>query len=134
VSEETIEVIRRAIAAFNAGDIEWMLDLADPELEWLPAFGAATGGATAYRGHAEFGEYWRETQEIWDHFHFSAERFIDDDDRVVVVGRGSGRAKGSGVQIDQPFAMFWKVRAGKLVYGQTFTDHDEALRAAGLSK
>jgi ketosteroid isomerase-like protein len=133
MSQESVEVIRRSIEAFNAGDVEMMLALADRELEWRPAFGAAIGGATTYHGHAGFREYWRGTQEVWDRFHFSPERFVDDREQVVVLGRGSGRAKGSGVEIDQPFAMLWKVRAGKLVFGQTFTDPAEALRAAGMS-
>jgi ketosteroid isomerase-like protein len=132
MSQQNVDVIRRAIVAFNAGDIEQMLALADPELEWLPAFGAATGGATAYHGHAGFREYWRGTQEIWDHFHFTPERFIDEGETIVVVGRGSGHARGSGLQIEQPFAMLWRVRAGKPVFGRTFTDHGDALRAAGL--
>jgi ketosteroid isomerase-like protein len=74
--------------------------------------------------------YWRGTQDIWDHFHFEPEQFIDDGTSIVVIGRGSGRAKGSGIEIDQPFAMLWKVRAGKTVFGQTFTDPDEARTAA----
>jgi ketosteroid isomerase-like protein len=134
MSQENVDVIRRSIEAFNAGDVEMMLALADPELQWCPAFGAATGGATTYHGHAGFREYWRGTQEIWDHFHFAPERFADEGEKVLVIGRGSGRAKGSGVEIDQPFAMLWKVRGGKAVFGQTFTDPGEALRAAGLAE
>jgi ketosteroid isomerase-like protein len=134
MSRKNVEIVRRSIEAFNSGDVEHMLALADPNLEWLPAFGAATGGGTAYHGHDGFREYWRGTQEIWDRFHFSAERFIDDEESVVVIGRGSGHAKGSGVDIDQPFAMLWKVRAGRLVFGQTFTDPAEALRVAGLAE
>jgi ketosteroid isomerase-like protein len=130
MGETNVEVIRRSIEAFNSGDVEAMLAIADPELEWRPAFGAATDGATAYRGHAGFREYWRGTQEIWDHFHFEPERFVDDGSCIVVVGRGSGRAKGSGIEVDQPFAMLWKVREGKPVFGQTFTDPDEAYAAA----
>lgn len=45
MSDESVEAIRRAIEAFNAGDVEQMLALADPELEWRPPFGAATDGA-----------------------------------------------------------------------------------------
>jgi uncharacterized protein len=130
MSQSDVQVIRRAIEAFNTGDVEQMLGLADPELEWRPAFGAATDGATAYHGHAGFRVYWRGTQDIWDHFHFEPEQFIDDGTSIVVVGRGSGRAKGSGIEIDQPFAMLWKVRDGKTVFGQTFTDPDEARAAA----
>jgi uncharacterized protein len=126
MAEDVVEVIRRAIDAFNAADVEAMLALADPEFEWRPAFGAATDAATAYHGHSGFREYWRGTQDIWRHFHFEPEQFTDDGTSIVVVGRGSGQAKGSGIKIDQPFAMLWKVREGKTVFGQTFTDIDEA--------
>ena len=130
MSQEDVQVIRRAIEAFNAGDVEEMLALADPALEWRPAFGAATDGATAYHGHPGFRVYWRGTQDIWDHFHFEPEQFIDDETSIVVIRRGSGRAKGSGIEIDKPFAMLWKVRKGKTVFGQTFTDPHEARTAA----
>jgi ketosteroid isomerase-like protein len=111
--------------------VSWSwLGLADPDLEWRPAFGAAMDGGTAYDGHDGFREYWRDTQRIWDHFHFEPEQFIDDGDRVLVIGRGSGRAKGSGIEIDQAFAMLWKVRDGRPSFGQTFTDIDEARAAA----
>jgi uncharacterized protein len=131
VPEPDVDVIRRAIEAFNSGDVDGMLALVDDNLEWRPIFGAATGGATTYRGHAGFLEYWRGTQEIWDSFHFEPEELIDDGTSIVVIGRGSGRAKGSGIDIDQPFAMVWQVREGKGVFGQTFTDVDEARAAAG---
>jgi ketosteroid isomerase-like protein len=87
-------------------------------------------GATTYHGYDGFREYWRGTQDIWDYFHFEPEHFTDDGNSIVVVGRGSGRARGSGVEIDQPFAMLWKVRGRKAVFGETFTDPDEALAAA----
>ena len=130
MSQENVQIIRRAIEAFNAGDVEAMLALADEDMEWRPAFGAATDGATTYRGHDGFREYWNGTREIWEHFHFEPERFTDDGTSILVVGRGSGRAKGSGIDIDQPFAMLWSVRARKAVYGQTFIDIDEARAAA----
>jgi uncharacterized protein len=128
-----VEVIRAAIEAFNVGDLDAMLAIADPDLEWRPAFGAATLGATAYRGHGGFRDYWRSAQEVWDAFRFEPEQFIERGDQVVVIGRGSGRARGSGIEIDQPFAMLWRLRAGKTVFGQTFADPALALRAAGVA-
>ncbi len=127
-----VEVIRAAIKAFNAGDVETMLALADPELEWRPAFGAATLGGTTYRGHAGFREYWHTAREIWETFRFEPEQFIEHDEQVVVIGRGRGRGHGSGIAIDQPLAMVWRVKAGKTRFGQTFADPASALRAAGL--
>jgi len=134
MSQENVNLIRDCIAAFNAGDVEQMLALSDPELEWRPAFGGATGGATAYHGFAGFREYWCGTQEIWDRFHFEPEQFMDDGNSVLVVGRGSGRAKGSGVDIDQPFAMLFRVRSGKVLFGQTFVEPEQAHAAANALK
>jgi hypothetical protein len=51
MSRENIDVIHRSIAAFNSGDLEEMIGLADPGWEWLPGFGAATDRRTAYHGH-----------------------------------------------------------------------------------
>jgi uncharacterized protein len=130
MSREDVNVIRRAIGAFNDGDVEAMLALADLDLEWRPAFGAAPDGATGYHGHLGFREYWRGAQDIWEHFRFEPEQFIDDGRSIVVIGRGSGRGKGSGIEINQPFAMLWQVRNGKTTFGQTFTDTDEARAAA----
>ncbi len=130
ISQANVDVIRSSIEAFNSGDLQQMLALMDPELEWRPAFGAAPDGATVYHGHAGFRDYWHGTQQIWDHFHFEPEHFVDDGTSVVVDGRGSGRAKGSGIEIDQPFAMVWIVRGGRPVFGQTFTDPGAARAAA----
>jgi ketosteroid isomerase-like protein len=126
-----VDVVRRALDAFNSGDLEAMLAMQDPEFEWRPAFGGAMLGASVYRGPAAFREYWRDVQEIWNHtFRFDPENFSDHGNTVVVVGRGRGRARGSAIDIDQPFAMLFKVGRGKLVFGQTFADPNEALEAA----
>jgi hypothetical protein len=45
MSDKDVDVIRRAIEAFNAGDVEQMLALPDQELKWRPAFGVATAGS-----------------------------------------------------------------------------------------
>lgn len=126
------DVIRAAIEAFNAGDVDRMLAIADQDLEWRPAFGDATLGATTYKGHEAFREYWRNARAVWEVFRFEPDRFIEHGDQVVVIGRGRGRGHGSGLEIDQPLAMVWRLRGGKTWFGQTFADAAGALRAAGL--
>jgi ketosteroid isomerase-like protein len=130
-----VDVVRRALDAFNSGDLEAMLAMQDSEFEWHPAFGGAMLGASVYRGPAAFREYWRDVQDIWDHtFRFDPENFSDYGNTVVVVGRGRGRARGSAIDIDQQFAMLFEVRRGKLVFGQTFADPDQALEAASADR
>jgi ketosteroid isomerase-like protein len=56
--------------------------------------------------------------------------FNSGDLEAMLAMHDRGRARGSAIDIDQPFAMLFKVRRGKLVFGQTFADPDEALEAA----
>lgn len=133
MSHENVEVVKRVLDAFNRGDLDGMLVEQGAELEWRPAFGGAMLGAASYRGHSGFREYWRDTQGAWGQtFRFVPETFSHDGDTVVVVGRGEGRAE--GVEVGQRFAMLFRLRGGKLVFGQTYTDSSEALRAAGLTE
>jgi ketosteroid isomerase-like protein len=67
-------------------------------------------------------------------FRTVADEFIDMGDQVLVLTEFRGRGKTSGVSVDamhQRAALF-TVRDGKVVAVTTYTDRDEALRAAGL--
>ena len=69
---------------------------------------------------------------MWDEFSVRPEELIDAGERVVVVARWRGTAKGSGLPLDRVFAHVWTVRDGKLVRHEVFSDREVALRQAGL--
>jgi ketosteroid isomerase-like protein len=102
--------------------------------DWRPAFGAASAGATAYHGHAGLRRYWRDAAQIWERFHFEPERLLEREDDVAVLGRGSGRGRGSGVEVDQPFAMRFRLRGHKITFGQTYVDPARLAPDAGASE
>ena len=60
------------------------------------------------------------------------EEFFDAGDQIVVIYRGLGRGKGSGITVDRRNAYLWTVRGGKAARLEMFSGPDEALRAAGL--
>ena len=52
MSQENVEVLKRAFDAINRRDAEALLSELDPEVEWHPAILMAMGGKqTVYRGH-----------------------------------------------------------------------------------
>jgi ketosteroid isomerase-like protein len=51
-------------------------------------------------------------QDFFDEWHFRPQEFIDKGEHVLVIGRMGGRAKTSGVVVDQPIAHEWKMREG----------------------
>jgi 2-(1,2-epoxy-1,2-dihydrophenyl)acetyl-CoA isomerase len=131
MGDEDFEVVRRAWAATSRADPEAMLAEWHPDIVAVP-FGAAMEGK-AYRGPDEVMGWWRE--EIlasWEYFQVLPERFQRAGDKLLVTGRWKARGRESGVQLDIAASWLVEVRDGKLAYWQTYTDHAQARREAGL--
>ena len=129
--DEDFEVVRLTWAAASRMDESGMAAHLHPEVVAVP-FGAAMEDR-AYRGPAEVMGWWRnEILTNWESFRVLPEKFERAGDRLLITGRWNARGKGSGVDLDVPASWVVEVREGKLVYWQTYTDHAEARRDAGL--
>ena len=95
MSEQNVEVARRAFAAFNAGDVEGLVETSHPDCEWLP-FRAQLEGET-YRGHDGVRRFFNDMQEDWREFQIEVVELREVGGRVVLVGHieGLGAAAGS---------------------------------------
>jgi ketosteroid isomerase-like protein len=128
MSEENVEIVRRAFEAFNARDRDRALSFCDPEIEYRSPFEQKT-----YRGHDGMVR-WRETVDgALEDFHMEDIQFLDaGEDRVVLLYRIVGRGAGSGVPVSREVGALWQLRNGKILEGEVFLDQREALEAAGL--
>jgi ketosteroid isomerase-like protein len=131
MTEDDFELVRRAWAAFSRVDEAAILETLHPEVVAVP-FGAAME-TEAYRGRGDVLRWWREEiQANWESFRVLPENFERVGDSLLVTGRWNARGKESGVDLDVPASWVVKVRDGRIVYWQTYTDHAEARRDAGL--
>src|SRR5207248_7100071 len=65
VSQENVELVRRALAAFGEGDLEGVLvDLA-PDFEFQPS-GRFMDTQRVYRGREGMIDFWKTFREAWD--------------------------------------------------------------------
>jgi ketosteroid isomerase-like protein len=129
MSQENVEVVRRAVAAFNARDRD-ALSLCDPEIELRSPFEQRT-----YRGLEGVVRYGEDVDATMEDLHAEDIRFLDaGGDRVVALYRIVGRGAGSGVPVSMDIAALWQLRNGMLLKGEIFLDQREALEAAGLSE
>ena len=96
--------------------------------EWV-----AAGMRSAYRGHAGLREWAADMREAWEGIDALPEEIVDAGNPVVVLGHFRLRARGSGIELDTPVGVVFWVERGLTVRQPTFTDWDEALRAAGIS-
>jgi ketosteroid isomerase-like protein len=66
--------------------------------------------------------------------HVEIEEQLDAGDRVVTRYRNHVRGDYSGVEGELRFTTVWTFREGLVVMIEVFTDHADALRAAGLAE
>jgi ketosteroid isomerase-like protein len=132
MSEEDVEVVRRALEAFNEGETESVLELMDPEIEFVPVRAVLEG--SSYRGHEGFKRFVADMVEDWEDFHPSSERFRDlGDGRVLVIGRIQARGRASKMEFQTPGAWVTRVRDGKIVHVRFYADEAAALDELGLA-
>ncbi len=131
MSQENVEVVRKAIEAWNTGNIDAVRAFYDPDAilrappGW-PEPGPFVGRDAVIRQFVQTREAWaRDWIEVVSEFRASGDRIL-----VRVDWRGTG----SGPQTHIVWTVVVTVRNGR-IYGQEFFwDHADALKAAGLSE
>ena len=129
-----METFKRALAAFQRGDIDGMLEVVDPEVEHHAAFGVMLGGeATVVRGHEGVRAWSREVSETLAELPtLDLTDVRGRGDKVVAIGRIRTRGKASGAEIESPIGYVAEFRNGKVKAMRSYLDPHEALAAAGL--
>jgi uncharacterized protein len=74
----------------------------------------------------------REWLSPWEDWRCEAENFVPNGEFVVVLARYTGQGKGSGVSVDTEGAHLWRMRDGKAIRLEVFSNRGKALAAAGL--
>jgi uncharacterized protein len=131
LSEKNVEIVRKSFDAIGRGDVDALLDLYDPDIEFEPLTGTRveTGG---YRGHRGVRQYFKEANEVWDEVRPVAGEITTTGEEVVVFGHCSIRGKASEIETDSPCAWVITVRDGKITRHRVYRTNSEALEAAGL--
>ncbi len=129
MSQENVEIVRKAFEAWNAGDMDAFREFYDPDIIVRPPEGWPEPGPFVGR-EAVMGQ-WEQLRETWDADEVEPiGDFIDAADRVVV--RQAWRGAGHGPSLNMEMTNVFMVRNGRIVYQEFFWDHTEALEAAGL--
>jgi ketosteroid isomerase-like protein len=135
MSEENVELARKAIDALNRGDLDAWLAFLSPDVVW-EALPGVPGLGELYRGRAEVREWIEQLFELAEGgIHTEIEQLTDlGDDRVFLAIVLTARGRGSGVPFEMPnWEVIWFAE-GLVTRRQIFWTRDEALEAAGLSE
>lgn len=134
MSQDNVEIVRRAFEATARGDGASVLALHDPKVELDPSRSALGRlvGAGVYHGHERVRRFFHAYYEAWDHIDYDIEELIDAGDQVVSLVNSRGRGRVSGVEVELRIPGVWTIQEGKIVRVVFFSSRDEALEAVGL--
>jgi ketosteroid isomerase-like protein len=126
-----LELARQGMDAWNRRDVDAMLEMSSPDLEFLPAIAVGVEGGGSIRGEEDFRRFFAGLTETWETFVIEAAELRDLGDHVLAVGRVRAKGRASGVELDEPIAAVIWLRDGRLQRMHTFLDHEAAVAAAG---
>src|SRR4051794_27465096 len=128
MSQENVEVVHRALTA-RRGEFA---DLLDPAVRL--DLSERVFNPAVYEGYEGVMRWRAGVGDVWDSYRSEPEEIFDGDAVVVVFTRERGRAKGSGIEVDQhPTALLFRLRAGRVSEIRLYHDRERALRDAGLA-
>jgi ketosteroid isomerase-like protein len=121
MSQENVEVVRRALAALDRRDVQAYLEVASPQIELITPASPLQGPITGHEGIRDF------FRELWS---FSEASGIQVDEiraveqRVLALFVLTATAREGSV---------YDLEHGKIRRAHIFADRSEALEAVGLS-
>jgi ketosteroid isomerase-like protein len=133
MSQENVEIVRAAFAAFGEGDMEGVLRLCDENIE-ITQPAELLGAPRDQHGHAGVLEAFAIWPDLWEDYSVEIVRLAAIGDRVIATTINRGRGKDSGVPVEMPFTFLFSVRAGKIVQWRLFMREEQALEAVGLEE
>ena len=133
MSEENVEILRRADDAFQRGDLS--AALADTDENVVASRVGPLPDLTAYHGREGMTQMLLDWVEGFDEFAMTAEEFIDaNDDQVIVRIHQTATGTQSGAPIEADFWFLYTFSGRSVVRLDIFARKAQALEAAGLSE
>ena len=126
---DAIAVVKQFYESVAAGDVERLLGLLSPDLEWTEA-----------ERFPYYGGVWRGPQAVvdnllvplerdWEGFSVTPREFLASDERVVSFGEYRGTYRATGREMCALFVHRWVVRNAKIVQFNQYTDTAKVLEA-----
>lgn len=124
----SVELVKIALQAYGAGDVEIALALSDPNVRWDERASRPDGDLVW--GHDDVGRAMRRYLEGWESYRFDLEDVAEvAPGKVVGICRERGVDE-AGVPVDRRFGGLWVVEGAKIASWSTYLTPKEAVRAA----
>jgi ketosteroid isomerase-like protein len=132
MSQENVEVVRAAFAAWNAGELLDVLSRFHPQIAYHPR--ADEPDPSPHVGRDAYERLIYGFVDSFSEVTFEVLELIDAGDLVIAstVLHAVLRGQGSGTAVSDTYVFVYKLRDGLVVEGWEYRTKEEALEAAGL--
>jgi ketosteroid isomerase-like protein len=131
MSQENVELTRRAFQAFEDRDLDALLGILDDDVEAFPILAGMEGG---YHGHDGVRRWWAALLGTFPDFHAEIVEVHDLGDVTIATLRLQGHGAESDTPLDVTAWQITQFRHGRCVRWHVHMSKAEALAAAGLSE
>lgn len=121
--QQNVQVVQQIYQAFGRGDVPAILAATDEDgVMYHPGPAGVLPWARPYRGHQEWGEFFKTLGETVDVEAFEPKEFLAQGDAVVALGSYRMKAKRTGGSFGSEWAMVWRFRDGKVTEVRVYED------------
>jgi len=92
-------LVRRLYEAFDARDVDALLDVVAPEIEFFGPTATLLNEGRCYRGHEGMRRYLRDVEALWQDLEVDPQTLREVGNHVVALGRVRARAH-DGMELD----------------------------------
>lgn len=126
-----LDIVKRMYAAFGDRNLETIRQIFDPKIEWIQNDGFPGGGK--YVGvEAVLNDVFAKFRLDWDAWQAVVEQWLDAGDTIIALGEYRGTYKTTGKLTTAAFAHVYKLKDGRIIKFQQYTDTLKVAQAMQL--
>jgi ketosteroid isomerase-like protein len=131
--EDNAERVRDAIEALNRGSIERLLEMCEPDVEWI-AIPGFLPDAEDFHGRAGVRAWFEKIAEAFGEVEWEVAEAVGTGERMLLALRLRAAGRASGVAGELRIFQSLTLRDGKLARLETYLTRAEAAASAGLAE
>ena len=128
-----LEIVQALYAALEEGDGDRVLEILDPQVEWIQNEGFP-GGGRFVGAEAVYEKVFNRLADEWEGWRAEVGRWLEAGDSVVALGAYRGTFRKTGKSMRAAFAHVYWLSDGRIVRFEQYADTAKVAEACGLDR
>jgi ketosteroid isomerase-like protein len=120
--QENVHTVQMIYDAFSRGDVAAIVDKLADTFEWHHRGAPAVPWGKSRNTKEDVRNFFRELDDAVEVLAFDAQDYVAQGDKVVAMGTFKARSKKTGKEFEEPWAMAWTFKDGKIVGYRAYED------------